>query len=63
VVTCHTRAEAQRALAEATALLKTLGVTSNADKTRIVQVKVGFEFLGYRQDGSTALASASQQDP
>jgi RNA-directed DNA polymerase len=48
VVTCQTRAEAQRALAEATALLKTLGVTLNADKTRIVHVQVGFEFLGYQ---------------
>lgn len=48
VVTCHTRAEAQRALAEATGLLKTLGVTLNADKTRIVHVQVGFEFLGYK---------------
>ena len=48
VVTCQTRAEAQRALAEATALLKTLGVTLNADKTRIVHVQVGFEFLGYK---------------
>jgi hypothetical protein len=35
-------------LAEATALLKTLGVTLNADKTRIVHVQVGFEFLGYK---------------
>jgi RNA-directed DNA polymerase len=48
VVACHTRAEARRALAEATALLKTLGVTLNADKTRIVHVQVGFEFLGYK---------------
>jgi RNA-directed DNA polymerase len=48
VVTCHTRAEAQRALAEATILLKTLGVTLNADKTRIVHVQIGFEFLGYK---------------
>jgi group II intron reverse transcriptase/maturase len=48
VVTCHTRAEAQRALAEATVLLKTLGVTLNADKTRIVHAQVGFEFLGYK---------------
>jgi RNA-directed DNA polymerase len=48
VVTCRTRAEAQRALAEATALLKTLGVTLNAEKTRIVHVQVGFEFLGYK---------------
>ena len=48
VVTCHTRAEAQRALAEATTLLKTLGVTLNAAKTRIVHVRLGFEFLGYK---------------
>jgi group II intron reverse transcriptase/maturase len=48
VVTCQTRAAAQRALAEATALLQTLGVTLNADKTRIVHVQVGFEFLGYK---------------
>ena len=48
VVTCHTRAEAQRALAEATGILKALGVTLNADKTRIVHVQVGFEFLGYK---------------
>jgi group II intron reverse transcriptase/maturase len=48
VVTCHTRAEAQCVLMEATALLKTLGVTLNANKTRIVHVQVGFEFLGYK---------------
>jgi group II intron reverse transcriptase/maturase len=48
VVTCHTRAEAQRVLMEATALRKTLGVTLNAGKTRIVHVQVGFEFLGYK---------------
>jgi len=48
VVTCHTRAEAQRALAEAAGILKALGVTLNADKTRIVHVQVGFEFLGYK---------------
>ena len=48
VVACHTRAEAQRALAEATGILKALGVTLNADKTRIVHVQVGFEFLGYK---------------
>jgi RNA-directed DNA polymerase len=48
VVTCRTRAEAERALAEATALLKTLGVALSAEKTRIVHVQVGFEFLGYK---------------
>jgi hypothetical protein len=48
VVTCHTRAEASRVLAEATKILKALGVTLNVDKTRIVHVAIGFEFLGYK---------------
>ena len=48
VVTCHTRAEASRVLTEATQILKTLGVTLNVDKTRIVHVAIGFEFLGYK---------------
>jgi group II intron reverse transcriptase/maturase len=62
VVTCHTPAEAQRALAEATVLLKTLGVTLNADKTRIVHVQVGFEFLGYKiKRGTRPLRLAPDQ--
>src|SRR6478672_625265 len=48
VVTCHTRAEACRVLAEATKILKALGVTLNVEKTRIVHVTRGFEFLGYK---------------
>jgi group II intron reverse transcriptase/maturase len=48
VITCRTREEAQRALAEATAVLTALGVTLNAEKTRIVHAAAGFEFLGYR---------------
>jgi len=48
VVTCRTRREAEQALAEATKILKTLGVTVNAEKTRIVHVRYGFEFLGYK---------------
>ena len=48
VVTCHTRAEACRVLAEATKVLKVLGVTLNVEKTRIVHVTTGFEFLGYK---------------
>ena len=48
VVTCHTRAEACRVLAEATKVLETLGVTLNVEKTRIVHVATGFEFLGYK---------------
>ena len=34
VVTCHTRAEACRVLAEATQILRALGVTLNVEKTR-----------------------------
>jgi RNA-directed DNA polymerase len=48
VVTCHTRAEASRVLAEATKILKALDVMLNVDKTRIVHVTIGFEFLGYK---------------
>jgi RNA-directed DNA polymerase len=48
VVTCHTRAEACRVLTEATRILTALGVTLNVEKTRIVHVTTGFEFLGYK---------------
>src|SRR3954468_14680295 len=48
VITCHTRAAALRVLAEATKILKALGVTLNVEKTRIVHVATGFEFLGYK---------------
>ncbi len=47
-VTCRTRAEAQAALACATRILEQLGVQMNTDKTRIVHVRYGFEFLGYK---------------
>jgi group II intron reverse transcriptase/maturase len=47
VVTCTTRSEAERALATARRILKALGVTLHREKTRIVHVKHGFEFLGY----------------
>jgi hypothetical protein len=48
VVTCRTKAEAQKVLAEAKKILTTLGVTLNHEKTRIVHVAHGFEFLGYK---------------
>lgn len=48
VVTCRTRAEAQSALTFATKVLEKLGVVVNEDKTRIVHVRQGFEFLGYK---------------
>lgn len=48
VVTCRTRAEAEQALETATKILQKLGVTLNAKKTRIVNIKQGFEFLGFK---------------
>ena len=48
VVTCRTRREAERVLREATKILTSLGVELNRDKTRIVHVRHGFEFLGYK---------------
>jgi group II intron reverse transcriptase/maturase len=57
VVTCRTRAEACQVLAEATEILSALGVTLNVEKTRIVHVTQGFEFLGYKiKRGSRPLA-------
>jgi RNA-directed DNA polymerase len=48
VVTCKSRSEALAALADAQQILKKLGVTLHADKTRIVHVRHGFEFLGFK---------------
>lgn len=48
VVTCSSAAEARRALATATKILERLGVTINQGKTRIVHIRDGFEFLGYK---------------
>jgi RNA-directed DNA polymerase len=48
VVTCRTRAEAESALARAVKILETLGVSLNREKTRIVHIGHGFEFLGFK---------------
>ena len=48
VVTCRSRAEANAALVIARRILGRLGVTLNAEKTRIANVRKGFEFLGYK---------------
>jgi group II intron reverse transcriptase/maturase len=49
VVLCRTREEAQRALAVAERVLRAeLGVERHPQKTRIVHVRQGFEFLGYQ---------------
>jgi RNA-directed DNA polymerase len=49
VVVCRTRQEAEAALATARAFLhEKLGVSLHPEKTRIVHVTNGFEFLGYK---------------
>ncbi len=48
VLTCRTRTEAAKALTAAKKVLQVLGVTLNEEKTRIVHVAHGFEFLGYK---------------
>src|SRR5229473_2073713 len=48
VVTCRTRAEAQNVLVRAEKILEELGVTLNREKTRIVHIAQGFEFLGFK---------------
>jgi RNA-directed DNA polymerase len=47
-ITCSSAAEARAALEMATRILKQLGVSLNPRKTRIVHVRHGFEFLGYK---------------
>jgi len=48
LVTCESRREAQAALEAAQRILAQLGVILHAGKTRIVHVRHGFEFLGYK---------------
>lgn len=48
VATCRTQAEARAALAAARKILDKLGVKLNEEKTRIVHLQQGFEFLGYK---------------
>jgi RNA-directed DNA polymerase len=49
VVLCQTKEEAQRALAIAKRVLREeLGVTLHPQKTRMVHISQGFEFLGYK---------------
>jgi len=48
VVTCKSVAEARAAIAVAQRILSALGVQLHPQKTRIVQVQHGFEFLGYK---------------
>src|SRR5499427_1960249 len=47
VITCKSAAEARAAVEAARRILKQLGVELHPQKTRIVHVRYGFEFLGY----------------
>ena len=56
VVTCKSRTEAHSVLKSAKNILAKLGVTLHPEKTRVVHVKHGFEFLGYKiKKGNTKL--------
>ena len=48
VITCKSAAEARAAMDAARRILKQLGVEVHPQKTRIVHVRYGFEFLGYK---------------
>ena len=48
VITCKSAAEARAAVEAAGRVLKQLGVELHPQKTRIVHVQEGFEFLGYK---------------
>jgi RNA-directed DNA polymerase len=48
VITCKSAAEAQAAIAAALRILNELGVQLHPQKTRVVHVRQGFEFLGYK---------------
>ena len=48
VITCKTAAEARAAIDAAKRILTKLGVQLHPQKTRIVNVQHGFEFLGYK---------------
>lgn len=62
VVTCRTRAEAVSVLKAATKLLRELGVELHSTKTRIVHVRHGFEFLGFKiKRGSRPLRLSAQK--
>jgi hypothetical protein len=56
VITCKSAAEARAAVEAAGRILKQLGVELHPQKTRIVHVQHGFEFLGYQiKRGKTPL--------
>jgi len=61
VITCKSVAEARAAVAAALRILKQLGVVLHPQKTRIVHVQHGFDFLGYKiKRGKTLRLPASK---
>ena len=63
VVTCKSAAEARAAMAAALRILSELGVQLHPQKTRIVHVQHGFEFLGYKIKRGKQLQLPAEQDP
>jgi RNA-directed DNA polymerase len=62
VVSCQTAVEARAATAAALRILEQLGVQMHPQKTRIVHVRNGFEFLGYKiKRGQRPLRLSSEQ--
>src|SRR6201993_4888664 len=62
VITCKSAAEARAAIAAAQKILERLGVKLHPQKTRVVHVRQGFEFLGYKiKRGQRPLRLRSQQ--
>ena len=60
VITCRTHSEANAAMQCAEKVLQQLGVKLHSKKTRIVNVRGGFEFLGYKiKRGSRPLKLAA----
>lgn len=48
VILCWNRSQADEALRQACALLESLALAVNRDKTRVVHARDGFDFLGFR---------------
>ena len=63
MITCKSAAEARAAIAAALRILKELGVELHPQKTRIVHVQHGFEFLGYKIKRGKRLKLCRAQDP
>ena len=62
VITCRSLAEAKAALAAARQVLEKLGVEVHSEKTRIIHIREGFEFLGYKiKRGSRPLKLSSNK--